>query len=177
VGAEPGRVVLVGFMGAGKSTVGPLLADLLGWRFLDLDDQIEERAGITVARFFAERGEPAFREAERQAAEDLVDRRETVLATGGGAFAQPATREALRRNAVTVWLRVDLTTALRRLPRDGARPLAGNRAIMEELLAEREPAYALADLEVEAEDDPVTVARLVAAGLRERGFLGGHSDT
>ena len=177
MGAEPGRVVLVGFMGAGKSTVGPLLADLLGWRFLDLDDRIEERAGLSVVRFFAERGEPAFREAERQAAEELGEARETVLATGGGAFAQPATREALRRNAVTVWLRVDLTTAMRRLPRDASRPLAGNRAIMERLLAQREPAYALADLEVEAEDDPVTVARHIVAGLRERGFLGGRSDS
>jgi shikimate kinase len=177
VGAEPGRIVLVGFMGAGKSTVGPLLADLLGWRFLDLDDHVEERAGISVARFFAERGEPAFREAEREAAEDLAGVRETILATGGGAFAQAATREALRRNAVTVWLRVTLPTAIRRLPHDGSRPLLGNRAIMQELLSQREPAYALADLEVEAEDDPATVARRIVAGLREFGFLGGRSDT
>jgi len=177
VGAEPGRLVLVGFMAAGKSTVGPLLADLLGWRFLDLDDRIEDRAGISVAEFFAERGEPAFREAERQAAEELTDLRETVLATGGGAFVQPATREALRRNAVTVWLRIDLETALRRLPRDGARPLAGNREIMAELFAQREPAYALADLEVQAADEPATVARRIVAGLRERGLLGGRSDT
>jgi shikimate kinase len=177
VGAEPGRVVLVGFMGAGKSTVGPLLADLLGWRFLDLDDRIEEEAGLSVAQIFAEQGEPAFRKAERQSAEELVGLKETVLATGGGAFAEPLTREALRRNAVTVWLRIDLTTAFRRLPRDGARPLASNRAIMERLLAEREPAYALADLEVEAEDDPATVARRIVASLRERGFLGGRSDT
>jgi shikimate kinase len=165
-------------MGSGKSTVGPLLADLLGWSFLDMDEAIERRTGRPVAALFAERGEEAFREIERRTAEEVARLARHVVAAGGGAFVRPDTRAALQRDAVTVWLRVDLETALRRLPTDGSRPLAGNRAIMQELLALREPAYALADLAVEASDGaPATVARRVQAGLQEQGLLGGRSDT
>ncbi len=174
----PRRVVLVGFMGAGKSTVGPLLADLLGWRFLDMDHAIEQRMGRPVAALFAERGEEAFREIERGLAEEVAGLDAHVVAAGGGAFARPETRALLQRDAVVVWLRVDLETALGRIPADGSRPLAGNRAIMEELLALREPAYALADLTVAASDGaPATVARRVEAGLRKRGIFGGQSST
>ncbi len=176
--SPPRRVVLVGFMGSGKSTVGPLLADLLGWRFLDMDCAIEQRTGRPVAALFAERGEEAFREIERGMAVEMAGLDRHVVAAGGGAFTRPDTRAALQRDAVTVWLRVDLETALGRIPADGIRPLAESRAIMQELLALREPAYALADLTVGASDGaPATVARRVEAGLRERGFLGGRSDT
>jgi len=170
--------VLVGFMGSGKSTVGPLLAELLGWGFVDMDHAIEQRAGRSVAALFAERGEEAFREVERRMAEEVARLDRHVVAAGGGAFARPDTRATLQQDAVTVWLRVDLDTALRRIPADGSRPLAGNRAIMRELLALREPAYVLADLTVDASDGvPATVARLVRAGLRQRGIFGGRSDT
>jgi shikimate kinase len=170
-------VVLVGFMGSGKSTVGPLLADLLGWSFLDLDLAIESRTGRSVPALFAERGEEGFRELERQMAEEASRLDEHVVAAGGGAFARPETRTALQRDAVVVWLKVDLETALRRVPADGSRPLARNRAIMRELLALREPAYALADLTVEASDAvPSAVARRVREGLRDRGLRGGRSD-
>jgi shikimate kinase len=176
--SEPRRVVLVGFMGSGKSTVGPLLADLLGWGFLDLDHAIEERTGRAVPALFAEGGEEAFRQLELQMAEEVSGLDRHVVAAGGGAFVRPETRAALQRDALVVWLRVDLETALRRIPADGGRPLAGNRDIMRELFAVREPAYALADLSVEASDGaPATVARRVQAGLRERGFRGGRSDT
>jgi shikimate kinase len=145
-------------MGSGKSTVGPLLADLLGWSFLDMDEAIERRTGRPVAALFAERGEEAFREIERRTAEEVARLARHVVAAGGGAFVRPDTRAALQRDAVTVWLRVDLETALR--------------------LALREPAYALADLAVEASDGaPATVARRVQAGLQEQGLLGGRSDT
>jgi shikimate kinase len=101
-----------------------------------------------------------------------------VVAAGGGAFTRPDTRALLRRDALVVWLRVDLETALGRIPADGSRPLAGNREIMKELLALREPAYALADLTVAASDGaPVTVARRVEADLRKRGLFGGRSGT
>ncbi len=175
---RPRRVVLVGFMGSGKSTVGPLLADLLGWSFQDMDAAIERRTGRPVATLFAERGEEAFREIELRMAEETATLDRHVVAAGGGAFARPETRAALRRDAVVVWLRVDLETAFARIPTDGRRPLAGNRDIMRELLALREPAYALADLEVEASDgSPATVARRVHTGLQEQGLLGGRSDT
>jgi shikimate kinase len=176
--SEPRRVVLVGFMGSGKSTVGPLLADLLGWSFLDLDLAIEKRTGRSVPALFAEQGEEAFRRVEREMAEEASTLDRQVVAAGGGAFTRPETRSALQKDAVVVWLRIDLETALRRIPADGSRPLAGSRAIMQELLALREPAYALADLTVEASDGPpATVARRVQVGLRERGLRGGRSDT
>jgi shikimate kinase len=176
--SPPRRVVLVGFMGSGKSTVGPLLADLLGWDFLDMDVAIEKRTGRSVPALFAEEGEAAFRRIEREAAEEAQGLDRHVVAAGGGAFVHPATRTALQKDAVVVWLKVDLETALRRIPEDGSRPLAGNRDIMRELLALREPAYALADLTVEASvGAPATVARRVQEGLRDRGLRGGRSDT
>ena len=159
-------------MGAGKSTVGPLVAARLGFAFLDLDASIEEKAGRPVAEIFRDSGgEPAFRDLERRAAEEAAGRPRTVVAAGGGAFAQPATRSALQRGAVTVWLRCDLDVVLERIPADGRRPKAANRAIMRALLTEREPSYQLADVVVEASDGtPDAVADRVLAGLRARGF-------
>jgi shikimate kinase len=163
--------VLVGFMGAGKSTIGPILAGELGWGFVDLDTRIEEREGRLVAAIFREEGEASFRVLERDQAARAARERHLVIATGGGAFAQPDTREVLRQGAVTVWLRSDLATLLARIPPDGRRPLAANRAIMQSLLAEREPSYKLADVTVDASGKPDAVAALVALEVRARGVL------
>ncbi len=95
------RVVLVGFMGAGKSSVGRSLAGRLGWRFVDLDRSIEERTGATIAALFRERGEAAFRALEEDAARSVASLSDTVVAAGGGAFAAPATRALLRQGALT----------------------------------------------------------------------------
>jgi shikimate kinase len=161
--------VLVGFMGAGKSTVGPLLAARLGWDFLDMDARIEERLGMSVAECFRRLGEEAFREEERKVALDLVDRERVVIAAGGGAFARDDTRGLLKRNAVTVWLRCGLDAVLRRVPADGRRPLAGNRAIMAARLAEREPSYREADVHVATEEaEPELVVDRVVSAVRER---------
>jgi shikimate kinase len=173
VAEPPQRVVLVGFMGAGKSTVGPLVARGLGWTFLDMDTRIEEEAGCSVAQVFRDRGEPAFRALELEVAREAARRRHAVIAAGGGAFAQPATRDVLREGAITVWLRCDLPTIQARVPADGRRPLAANRAIMRSLLSERESSYQLADETVEAsEGSPETVARAVLGRLRARGIEG-----
>ena len=174
----PRRIVLVGFMGAGKSTVGPLLARRLGWTFLDLDDDIEAAAGRTVPEIFATDGEPAFRAAERAAAERASTRERLVLATGGGAFTVPETRRVLQAGALTVWLRCALDTLLRRIPADGSRPLAANRATIGPLLAGREPSYALADLTVDTtRTAPVEVARIIAeAATRGRNEGGGTAE-
>ncbi len=172
----PRRVVLVGFMGAGKSTVGPLVARALGWDFLDMDDRIEERAGRSIADVFRDQGEPAFRALELEVAEEAASRPRLVMAAGGGAFAQPATREVLKRGAVTVWLRCDAATLEARVPADGLRPLATNRAIMRSLLTEREPSYQLADVVVEASEGTAeSVARRVVERLAARGIEVGKS--
>ena len=142
-------MVLVGFMGAGKTTVGRRLARRLGYRFEDMDRRIEERAGQTVASLFRERGEAAFRALELEEARELSSPSGVVIATGGGAFAQEATRAVLRQGALTVWLQCSLETSLLRVRPDGSRPLAGNREIMRALLAEREPSYRLADAVVD----------------------------
>jgi len=145
----PSRVVLVGFMGAGKSTIGRRLARRLGYRFEDLDRRIETRAGQSVASLFRERGEAAFRVLEHEEARAVSALPGVVVAAGGGAFAQQATRALLQQGALTVWLQCSLEAALNRVRPDGSRPLAGNREIMRTLLAEREPSYRLADLAVD----------------------------
>jgi shikimate kinase len=149
VAEPPARVVLVGFMGAGKSSVGRRLARRLGWRFVDLDRSIEEHAGATIAALFRDRGETAFRALEEDAAREASRLARTVVAAGGGAFATPATRAVLQAGALTVWLRCSLDDVQRRVPADGSRPLAGNREIMRALLAEREPSYRQADVAVD----------------------------
>ena len=147
---RPLRVVLVGFMGSGKTSVGRLLARRLGYGFEDMDRRIEERAGRAIAEIFRDDGEEAFREREREDALALSRLRDRVVAAGGGAFTRPETRALLQEGALTVWLRCDLDRILARVPADGARPLAGNRDIMRALLAEREPFYRMADVAVDA---------------------------
>ena len=171
---RPVRIVLTGFMGAGKTTVGPLLARRLGWEFLDLDDDIVAVVGRSVAEIFATSGEAAFREAERQAAARASSRTRLVLATGGGAFTVPATRAVLQRGAMTVWLRCALDTLLARIPADGSRPLAENRATIGALLAGREASYALADLAVDTTTAaPEEVARIIAEAAGRAPVEGG----
>ena len=147
---RPARVVLVGFMGSGKTSVGRILARRLGYRFEDVDQRIEERAGRTIADIFRDDGEEAFREMELEEARALVSLSKRVVAAGGGAFTRPLARALLQEGALTVWLRCDLERLLARVKADGSRPLAGNRDIMRALLAEREPSYRMADVAVDA---------------------------
>ena len=166
---RPARVVLVGFMGAGKTTIGPMVAHRLGWSFIDLDDEVRAAAGRSVPEIFSALGEAAFREAERAAAERVCTREQLVLATGGGAFTIPETRRVLQHGALTVWLRCEIDTLMARIPADGSRPLAANRATILPLLVGREPSYALADLTVDTtRTAPADVARTVAEAVRGR---------
>ena len=163
----PRRVVLVGFMGSGKTTVGALVAALLGWRFHDMDALLEARSGLSVPDAFRTRGEAWFREQETALARELSSQAEVVIAAGGGAFAVEETRAALQEGAVTVWLRCGLDTLLGRIPLDGTRPLARDRATMRKLFAQRDPLYRLADRHVDAsQGPPESVARAVVAALR-----------
>lgn len=164
----PARIVLVGFMGSGKSTVGRLLARRLGYSFEDMDRHIEQATGRSIAAIFRDDGEEAFRALERETARELARKTRCVIATGGGAFARPDTRALLKEGAATVWLRCDLDVVLSRVPQDGTRPLAGNRDIMRALLAERETSYSMADATVDATGPVDDVADRVLALLRGR---------
>ena len=157
------RIVLVGIMGSGKTTIAPLLARALGWEHLDMDREIERRSGMRVADIFRERGEAAFRAEERAVAAQIGSRERLVVAAGGGAFAQADTRETLRRGSTVVWLRCDVDTVMARIPPDGSRPLAGSRETIAALSAARESSYRLADLAFDtARLSPEALARAIA---------------
>jgi len=148
----PARVVLIGFMGAGKSTVGALLAARLGYRLVDTDALIEERAGAPVARLFTEEGEPAFRDREAAVLAELADSSGVVIATGGGAPAQARNRRFFTGDAATFYLRVTLATARQRAEKDGTRPLLmQDEASVERLFAEREGIYEELGITIDAD--------------------------
>jgi shikimate kinase len=160
-------VVLVGFMGCGKSTVGREVARLLGWEFEDMDRGLEAALGTSIAEVFRTRGEDFFREQETEMARALASRRRLVVAAGGGAFTVPQTREALSGGAVTVWLRCPLEAVLQRVRLDGSRPLALDRATIGRLFDQRESSYRLADRQVDATlGPPPAVAQAVVATLQ-----------
>lgn len=150
-------MVLVGLMGVGKTTVGRRLARVLGLPFKDADAEIELAAGRSVADIFADRGEIEFRSGERRVIQRLLNGRPLVLATGGGAFMDPRTRELIRSRAVSVWLRAELDVLVRRCSRRNTRPLLQSgdpRETLERLARERYPVYAEADLTVETSESP-----------------------
>jgi shikimate kinase len=161
-------IALVGLMGVGKSSIGRRLAQRLGLPFVDADAEIEAAAGCTVEEIFQRHGEAAFRDGERRVIARLLDNPPHVLATGGGAFMDPATRALLRARAVTVWLRADLDLMLARVARRNNRPLLKGgdpREVLERLIAERYPVYAEADVTVDSLDGPpeLTLERVLAA--------------
>jgi shikimate kinase len=162
------NLVLVGLMGAGKSCIGRRLAQRLGRRFVDADAEIEAAAGCTIAEIFAEHGEAYFRDGERRVIARLLATPGQVVATGGGAFMNPATRAAIAAAGVSVWLRADLDLLVKRTARRNTRPLLRQgdpRAILGRLIDERYPVYAEADVTVDSADGPpeTTVDRVLRA--------------
>ena len=149
-------IVLVGMMGAGKSTVGRRLAARLHIPFLDADHEIEAaHAGMTVAEIFAAHGEPYFRDGEARVIARLLDGGASVLATGGGAFMREETRDRIRHKGVSIWLDVEGDVILKRVKRRADRPLlqtADPAATIEKLIAERSPIYRQADLTIASRD-------------------------
>ncbi len=148
-------LVLVGMMGAGKSSVGRRLATRMALPFLDADTEIEAAAGMTIPEIFAARGEPEFRTGEARVIARLLDNGPQVLATGGGAFMNPETRELIAQKGVSVWLKADFDVLMRRIKRRSDRPLlrtADPAATLQRLIDERYPVYALADATVESRD-------------------------
>jgi shikimate kinase len=144
------KIYLVGFMAAGKTTVAHALASRLGWRAEDVDELIEARERRPIADIFSKQGEPYFRNVEREILTLLLPLRHVVVATGGGTFMDADNRTAMIRDGLTVWLDVPFDVLLARLPADGRRPLAADRAQMERLFAVRQAAYALAHLRIDA---------------------------
>jgi shikimate kinase len=148
-------IVLVGLMGAGKTSVGRRLAEKLEIPFVDADHEIETAAGKSIAEIFAEHGENYFREGERRVIARLLENGKQVLATGGGAFMNEETRHRVQHHGVSVWLKADLDLLLRRVSKRSDRPLLRNddpAAVMKKLIDQRYPVYALANITVESRD-------------------------
>jgi shikimate kinase len=160
-------IVMVGLMGCGKSAVGRRLANRLGLPFTDADEEIEKAAGKSIEDIFAEHGEPYFREGERKVLARLLRSGPQVLATGGGAFMNPETREAIADAGISIWLKADLPLLVRRVSKRNNRPLlkAGDpETVMRKLMEVRYPVYATAEITVESRDVPHEV--IVAEILR-----------
>jgi shikimate kinase len=144
------KLYLVGFMGAGKTSVARALGRRIGWRVEDIDERIESRERRTVASIFAQNGESYFRAAERSILQELLPERNVIVATGGGTFVDPDNRIAMLADGAVAWLDVPLTRILDRVPPDGRRPLAGDREQMEQLFARRQVAYGQAHVRIDA---------------------------
>jgi shikimate kinase len=160
-------IVLVGLMGAGKTSIGRRLAEKMGLTFVDADTEIEKAAGKSIPDIFAEHGEAHFRDGERRVIARLLDNGKQVLATGGGAFMNEETRKAIKTQALSVWLKADLDVLLKRVGKRGGRPLLENRdpaEVLQNLITLRYPVYAEADITVESLD--VQHGQMVSEVLR-----------
>ena len=165
-------VALVGMMGAGKTSIGKRLATRLDVGFCDADHEIETAAGMTVTEIFAKYGEPEFRRLERSVIARLLGEAPHVLATGGGAYMDDGTRDAMRAHAFTIWLKAPIDILLgrvrKRQEQDKSRPLLNNddmHGTLDRLLEARGPIYALADMTLESADEPhaVLLDKIIAA--------------
>ena len=144
------KIYLVGFMAAGKTTVARALARRLDWQSVDVDELIEQRERQSVADIFAKRGEAYFRSLERQVLAEQMAPRHLVVATGGGTFADVQNRAVINNDGVSVWLDVPLDRLIGRVPADGRRPLASDRAGFERLYHQRRAAYEQAHVRLDA---------------------------
>lgn len=161
-------IALVGMMGAGKTTVGRRLAAALNLPFYDADAEIEAAAGMSVSDLFARHGEESFRKGEAQVIERLLTGAPIVLATGGGALTNATTRRLMKERAISIWIRADVDTLLKRATRRPTRPLLQTgdpRATLARLLDERTPFYAAADIAIDSDTGAHarTIAKIIAA--------------
>jgi shikimate kinase len=178
-------IVMIGLMGAGKTSIGKRLAVSLDMPFSDADQEIERAAGKTINDIFAENGEAYFRDGERRVIARLLAEGSKVMATGGGAFMNAETRARIADAGISIWLRADLDTLMMRVARRDNRPLlkaTDPRGVMEKLIRERYPVYALADVTVESRDVPheliveELIGALLACDKLTRGAIGSNSE-
>jgi shikimate kinase len=176
----PRTIVLVGLMGAGKTSIGKRLAKRLEVPFADSDHEVEKAAGCTIKEIFDLFGEESFRGGEHRVIARLLEDPIQVLATGGGSFMNDETRKLVKDKAISVWLKADLDTLVARVARRTDRPLleepATQRATLEELIAVRYPVYQEADIAIDTFDEPAnTTVDRVIAGLTE--YIRDHYPT
>lgn len=167
---ESRHFALVGLMGAGKTSVGRLLAARLGLPFHDSDENVAHAAGLSIEELFVHQGEPAFRALERSALARLLAGERSVIATGGGAITEADTRDALRKRAFTIWLDASPAVLAHRLAGSSERPLLAQgdpEAILDRLAEQRRPFYAAADLRVGTDElDVAEITELIVATVR-----------
>ena len=160
------RIYLVGFMGSGKSSVGGHLARELGYHFIDLDEEIERKRGLSVAEIFERDGEPEFRRLEARALRDTGGLQDIVVATGGGTLTRWENREFIQRSGISVWLDAPLDIMIERAGQGARRPLLSTPDRMAALLEERLPGYRSADLHADTSSRPAeAVARQIMAQI------------
>lgn len=171
-------IVLVGLMGAGKSSIGKRLGARLGLPFLDVDTEIETAANATIPEIFERFGEAYFRDGERRVLVRLLDNKPKVLATGGGAYMNAESRAAIKAHGVSIWLRADLDVLMARVRRRSNRPLIKGdnpEAVMRRLMEERYPVYAEADIHIDSRE---VAHEMVMSEILDRlaAYLRGHSN-
>jgi shikimate kinase len=164
----PRSLVLVGMMGAGKSAIGRKLAQRLNLPFVDADAEIERAAGMSISDIFAKHGEPYFRAGEARVIARLLEGGPQVLATGGGAFMHPQSREAIRAKGISVWLKAEYDVLMKRIKRRGDRPMLKTEdpgETLRRLMQERDPVYAEADVIVHSREVPheIIIAEIISA--------------
>jgi shikimate kinase len=164
----PRSLVLVGMMGAGKSAIGRKLAQRLNLPFVDADAEIERAAGMSISDIFAKHGEPYFRAGEARVIARLLEGGPQVLATGGGAFMHPQSREAIRAKGISVWLKAEYDVLIKRIKRRADRPMLKTEdpgETLRRLMQERDPIYAEADVIVHSRDVPheIIIAEIISA--------------
>ncbi len=170
VGNRP--IVLIGMMGAGKTTIGRRLANRLGLEFIDSDNEIEMAAGMSIIDFFAKHGEEEFRKGEAKVIKRILKQNNIVLGTGGGAFLNEQTRNLIKKRAVSIWIKADFDLLFARISKRATRPLLQTKnpkKTLRELIKQRYPIYEKADISVISRDVPheEVVSELIASSIKK----------